>query len=337
MDDALRELSRRAGISIVVDRRTLNKAGIEAGKLLVNLRADELALASILEQLLQPHQLAAIERHDVVMVTTLKAATDGYYETRAYRITRRVPAERRMRSIMWNVAPTSWVTVDGAGDIAPIPPNLLLIYQSPLRHRQIAERFSASVVALRANSPIATEESSAIEKALAAPTVIDFASASFVAAVEQLAAQHSVPISIDNDALREQQIRSDDVKVSLRAGKVRSLASGLSLLLEVVDPELEWIVAGGAITITTATAAEKKLSVATYQVPGMAPGDDLSPLIEAIQYTVSAASWEDVGGDGAIAAGKENTTLEIRQSYPVQRRLRRLFAALQAGNKDDNK
>jgi hypothetical protein len=294
--------------------------------------ADNAPLAAVLDGMLEPHQLVWITRHDVVLVTTPKAAADEYYDLRVYRIAGNVPVERRMRSVQWNVAPDSWATVGGKGEIAALPPRMLVVYQSAWRHREIARMFARSILPVEAE-PAAADHAGGIETTLAAPAILDFQTVHLADALAQLARAHAVKIVLDQQAIEQSGLDIGDAHITLPAGKVRSLAAGLSLLLEASDAELEWLVKDGAVVVTTRNAAAEDSVRATYDMKDILPEGGIDRLTEAIQYTVSAASWEDVGGDGTIKAVPENVRLEVLQSAPVHRQLRRLFADLRAGSR----
>jgi hypothetical protein len=331
LDEALTELSRRFQVPIVTDPWFLPIADESQHKSSITHRASQVPLGKALEAMLDPLELAWVVRHDVVHVTTAAAAAENYHDTRVYQVTRRVPVERRLRSIIWSVAPESWTTAGGTGDAAPLPPKLMLVYQSPLRHRRIAASFADSVVPVRARPVTPSTE---LEVKLDAPTTLEFAAVPLLDAIEQLAGKHAVAISIDQPAIDEAGISMDDLLVTLHVGKIRTLASGLSLLLETADRELEWIVDDGAITITTGIAAEEKPIRRVYDIQKILPDGGFAQLLEAIQYTVASSTWEDVGGNAKIEAIDENTKLEVWQSDPVHRALRQLFADIQAGQAD---
>lgn len=330
LDEALHDLKTRFRIPLVTDRRAMEDGGRNLDALRVTYRAKEIALENVLHDLLAPHQLEVVIRHDVAWITTL-AAAESYYDTRAYQVTRRVPVERRMRSIMWSVEPGSWATSGGRGDIAAVPPNLLLIYQSPRRHREIRKAFADSIASVHANSTDSTPPATEMERKLALPARVDFQGVQFADAIGQLAKQHTLDIVVDDATIGFSGIAIEDASVTLELGEVRSLASALSLILDVVSPDLEWLVQDDAITITTADSAAEVMMSATYNVQDIAMDGDVALLIEAIQYTVASASWEIKGGNGTIKSANNGTTLEVAQSYPVHRTLRDLIADLQAG------
>lgn len=332
----LESVSRRYKVPIVADRMALEAAGRDLSEIVISCQIADLPLAKALEALLAPIQLQWIARHDVVLVTTDKAAAEDYYETRVYKVTRRVPADRRMRSIMWSVEPTSWSTTGGKGDAAPLMPNLLLVYQSPLLHRQIAQRFASSVVPVRAPHDADPRSGTELEKKLRSPTFIDVKSQRLVDVMGRLGDTHSIAIKFDKQSLDEAGIPSDDLTVTLQVGELRTLASGLSLLLEQSDSELRWLERGNEIAITTAGSAACEMVRETYEVKEILHNDDIAQLIDAVQYAVAPTTWEQAGGYATIESRKDGTKLEILQCASVHRILRRLFADLRVGRTPKN-
>src|SRR5205085_8203769 len=131
-------------------------------------------LADTLDDLLRPHKLAWLARHEVVLITTATAAQEKYPEMRVYKLTRPVPVQRRINSITATLAPESWANVGGPGEAAPLPPRLMVVRQSPLVHRQIAAKFAGSLTPVHARETIEPGDSGTIEKKLAAAATIDF-------------------------------------------------------------------------------------------------------------------------------------------------------------------
>ncbi len=337
LDDVISFLSRASDAPIVADQRALQKSGVKLDKVLITSRLSGAPLKIALSKILSPQKLDWIIRHDALIVTTAKAAAEKYYDTRVYKITRRVPVDRRMRSIMHNIDPESWATAGGTGDAAPLPPKLLLVYQSPQRHRQIERKFARSVVRVRDRRPQVFRRGS-IEETLEAPAAFNFADVPLVDVLKQLGEQYDVKIVVDHQACNAAGIRFEHFKVGLQVGEVRHFAGGLSLLLETVHPALAWTADGGRLlTITTSESAGNKMIPQDYNVSGIAPDDDSKLLIEAIEYTVAPSSWEFAGGDGTIEAGKAAATLHVVQSRLVHRQLRRLFADLRAGRDEEKK
>jgi hypothetical protein len=335
LPDVMAALSRSHGIPILADRRALQTAGIRPSEIAITAMAKSKPLGTALDSLLRPHKLAWIVWHDVVLVTTASAAQEKYQETHVYKLTRRVPLQRRIATITQTVASESWANVGGPGDAAPLPPGLLVIRQSPLVHQQIAEKFANSLAPVRARQAVEPAEGSEIEKKLESPSLIDFDNVPLTGALKSLRELHAVKITLDEAALKEAEIRGEKLLVTARIGKGIRLASGLSLLLEQADPKLAntklaWTADDAGITITTHEAAKAKPIRRTYKVSDLLPDGELEPLIEAIQTTVSPADWEEVGGEGTIKPGTERGTLDVSQSYPIHRQLRQLFADLRA-------
>jgi hypothetical protein len=218
-----------------------------------------------------------------------------------------------------------------------LPPELLVVHQSPLVHREIAAKFGNSLTVVRAPPAAKPATARTVEEKLEALTEVDFDRVPLPAALDSLAKRHAVKIAIDESALKAAEVRSDEQRVTLRLGKdlrtrKPSLASGLSLLLERVDANLTWIADDGGITITTPKAAKERLVRRTYDVSDLLPEGGMETLIHAIQSTIAPADWEEVGGAGSIRAGAARGALDVSQSCAVHRELRQLLADMRAGS-----
>lgn len=325
---AMSALSVNDGIPITDDWRSLAEANLSWTEISVTASDQGQPLGAALKRVLQPHGLTWIERHDIVVITTVAAATQSYLVPSVYLMTQRVPPDRRLRSIMWGVAEESWANVGGPGDGAPLPPDVVVILQSPAIHELIAAKFEKSILPVR-GAQLEAPNSSVIERALAKPAVVNFHDVRLVEALRDCGERYGVSISIDTVSLEAAGV-GDDIAIDLQLGEVSSLASGLSILLERAHADLTWVVADSQILITTKEAAKNHVSKVIYDCHDIVPEGGASVLLDAIQFTISPESWEDVGGDGVIALGVDEKTLEITQDATIHRRLQRLFADLRA-------
>lgn len=330
LDDVAVLLSRRYGIPVLVDRRALEAAGIQGGDLQISHRSADQPLSAVLDEMLAPHKLTWLVRHNVLFITTARAATEDYFDTRVYRVTKRVPVARRLNSITLHVAPDSWVLAGGKGDAAPLPPRLFLVHQSALVQRQIEEMFSGSIERIHVPQVAPATRKQDVEAQLAEPATLQFENTALSNVLQQLGQRHGVAVSVDDEALRAAGIHADKLRITLAVDKVPSLADALSLLLEQADARLTWLVDAGHVRLTTLVAGSK-LRRRVYDVKQIVPDGDPKGLIEAIQFTVSAADWEFAGGFGTIESKGNGTELEILQSDPIHRQLKRLFAEMRAG------
>jgi hypothetical protein len=338
LPDVAASLSRSHGIPIILDARALGAAGMRAKEVTIAAKAKDQPLGAALDDLLRPHKLIWITRHDVLLVTTTAAAEARYVEARVYRLTRPVPVQRRINTITSTVAPESWANVGGPGEAAPLPPRAMIVRQSPLVHRQIAAKFASSLVPVMARQPVELAGGGETAKKLAAPAPIDLEDVPLGDALRKLGGASGLKIAVDDKSLEDAGIRPRDLRITLHvghsaAGKALRLAAGLSLLVEQADPQLTWTADDSGALVTTAKAAGRRLVRRDYDVADILPDGGLDTLIAAIRDTIAPADWEEVGGEGALKPGDKPGTLEVSQSDPVHRELAQLFAALRAARR----
>jgi hypothetical protein len=286
-------------------------------------------LSQTLDDLLTPNQLTWIQRHDALLVTTPTAAAERFSYVQLYKLTRKVAPARRAESIRTSVAPESWKIAGGKGDIAPIPPNWILILQSPVIHRQIAATFASSVEPIGNETPIKTG-SAMLDKSLSSEMTIQTQAQPLTKLLQQLSAQHQVAITIDSAALNEAEIEPADLNPSLEIVQPRKFSSVLSLALDLSHPELAWLAEGDGLRVTTRSAAMKQISKKTYAIKDIVGQVDGKFVVEAIEYNVYPASWQFGGGDGQIELTDEGDLI-VEQCGLVHRELEHLLGALRAG------
>jgi hypothetical protein len=330
--EALTRISKKQKTPIVTDRRALESEWIDDQELKITLQAKGQTLQGVLDSLLTPHGLTWIKRRDVLFITTPKAAADQYSEVWLYKVTRKVPVARRVHSIQTSVAPQSWKVNGGAGDIAPLPPDFIVIRQSPLIHREIAASFAQSIAPVKGNSQ-AKFGDDALDKALSGAASINAADALLSAILKQLGKKHTVELSIDEAAMTESEIDFQNIKITLQAQNIPRLSSALSLLLEMAHSDLIWIIDRGVINVTTKAAAAKSMTKRTHDASDIIAKVDGKYLVEAIEYNLSPATWQFGGGDGTIEQNDERK-LVVHQSQPVHREIEKLLDDLREGLKE---
>jgi hypothetical protein len=105
----------------------------------------------------------------------------------------------------------------------------------------------------------------------------------------------------------------------------------LNLLLN--EHDLATMIEDEALKVTSRQRAEGKQTVVAYRVEDLVdsglrePGsfDELTSLITTL---VRPESWQDVGGNGSVAANLPTGTLVIRQTQMVHAEIQQLFTAL---------
>jgi hypothetical protein len=120
--------------------------------------------------------------------------------------------------------------------------------------------------------------------------------------------------------------------ISMNVQGVR-LRTALELALRPFD--LNWTIYDDVLLITTADAADGLLVVKIYDVydllrRGDRRNDDYQPLIELITSIVAPASWDEVGGPGAIQEyrGGNHAAIVISQTPRAHEEIASLFNSL---------
>lgn len=325
LTDFIDRLSRRFHLPIAIDERALLAAGLRAQDLRLALSCHQEPLGAAISSVLRPAGLMWLIRHRTALITT-PAAADEYVETRIYRLTKRVPVERRVRSITWTVAPDSWASAGGTGDAAPIPPDLIAVRQTASIQRRVGDAFAQSIA-------LVTAQASDGEKSMNGPEHvhdIHLRNVPLVEALWTIGQQWNVTIRIDENAFAQAGLALTGPVITFDAARLRGVESALSLLLEQAGPELSWTADTEGIKVTTAAAARQSRTLVVYDISGLVWDQDIGLLLEAIRYTVAPADWEETGGDGTISAGSKGGELEVSQSEPVHRELRWFLNNLKA-------
>jgi hypothetical protein len=108
-----------------------------------------------------------------------------------------------------------------------------------------------------------------------------------------------LPLAVDTRALEDAGLDLDTPVTFESQGE-----TGRAVLARVLSPlDLVWIVRDETLLITTKEKAEENLEVRLYPLPWgyqLGPAIHFLPLIDLIQSTVAADTWDTVGGPGAI-------------------------------------
>jgi hypothetical protein len=142
---------------------------------------------------------------------------------------------------------------------------------------------------------------------------------------EHLSEVLGVPVEIDARALEDLGLDLD-TPITLMLHGVR----GHALLNRMLSPlDLAWIVQDEALLITTKEKAEERLEVRLYYLP-LGYDTDFQALIDLIQSTVAADTWDTVGGPGAMRPMEEGPTsqLVVSTTYQVHREVEGLLRGL---------
>jgi hypothetical protein len=168
-----------------------------------------------------------------------------------------------------------------------------------------------------------------IEEALKKETSIDIDDGTLLDAIRQLHETAGVNIAVDTRALEEEGV-STDARVSIHVAGV-SLRSVLKLLL--TEHNLAVLIEDEVLKVTSKQRAEGRQTVVMYRVAefvdqspdGQAGFDELITLITTV---VEPDSWQEVGGNGSVAANLPTGALVIRQTQDVHEQIQQLLSAL---------
>ena len=150
LKDALRQLSKSAGVNVTVDSAALDEEGISADTK-VSVHLSGVSLRSTLKILLSPLGLATLIEDEVLKITS-KTKAKGQQILIAYQVAGLVPQsndgkpefDELISLVTTVVEPDSWDEVGGPGSIAAsAPTSALVILQSQAAHEEIQQLFSA--------------------------------------------------------------------------------------------------------------------------------------------------------------------------------------------------
>ena len=187
---------------------------------------------------------------------------------------------------------------------------------------------------VRPDSRLAANER--IEEVLREPSTFEFAETALWDAAEAIEETHGIRVVIDNAALEANGL-DPAVPVSFDLSGL-SLQSGLYHMLRPL--QLTWIVQDEVLLITTLLEADTMLTTRVYDVADLVACQDKSgafwadydALIEVITTSIEPDTWDQVGGDGSIAAapfaGAE--MLAISTAYEVHREIEQLLEQMRA-------
>ena len=169
---------------------------------------------------------------------------------------------------------------------------------------------------------------SAILKALAAPTTLDFVEEPLQGVVDYFIEEHDIQIVIDLRGLEDVNIGSD-VPITRTLSGI-SLRSALDLVLR--DLDLTWTIYSEVLLITTPDDADLLQTTKTYDVGDLVvcqdedgrPWDDYGSLIDIITWTVAPDSWEVDGGPVGYTFASAKV-LVIRQTCQVHLEIAQLL------------
>ncbi len=162
------------------------------------------------------------------------------------------------------------------------------------------------------------EAAERILSALDEQTVLEFKLTTLKEAFDYIAELHNIPILIDENALDDLGLATDE-QISFDSGGV-SLQSALHLILEPLG--LDYTIRDEVLMITSASVAAAELDTRVYDLAGIVPGvGDALPaedIIKMLIQTTTPDAWEEWGGPGvAIGVPQDSSKMIVSQSQRV--------------------
>lgn len=186
--------------------------------------------------------------------------------------------------------------------------------------------WQSSVLADDAEHVVDLREQSAAEARirgeLDSTTNVDFIDTPLSDSVAFLADQHGVPIIIDEMALLDDGLGTDE-PINLQLSKV-SLKSALKIMLEPLG--LTTVIEDEVMKITTEDKASKKVTTHVYDVRALAKHKiESDALVELIPSVISPSSWNESTGSIKSLPG----VIIVRNTAKIQGEVKDLFVQLE--------
>ena len=162
---------------------------------------------------------------------------------------------------------------------------------------------------------------------------VEFLDTPLIDVVQFLSEMTEVPMIVDQMALDDEGIPSDEPITLTLAGV--SLRSTMKMMLD--DYGMTWVIEDEVLKITSKTKSEEKQISRVYPVADLIdPTDDESAqeLVIVLQAAVSDANWEEVDGTGGtIYPVKFTKSIVIRQTQFVHEGVVKLLDSLRGAKK----
>ncbi len=362
LKDVIEKIAQTSGIQIQFDEKALNEAAIDTNTPVTkHLRG--ISLRSVLRLILRPLQLTYDIRNGVLLITSQSEA-ENHLVVRIYPVRDLVSPPDEPNApfdhldfdplidlINAVVAPPSWDTVGGPASGNVLPPGLLAFSQTIEVHDEIAALLDGLRKARDAQNKAAGgppillcdgTPTRAIRRALDKTLPVDVEEQPLAKVVNELARNANVQIVFDEKALTEAGIVTD-TPVTKRT-KDLPLRDSLDLILRPV--QLTHTVRDEVLVITSQTEADNLLSIRLYPVQDLVrlvPAEqarygereyDFDYLIDAITASISAQSWDTVGGPGSIQPFENSMALVISQTDDVHGRVENLLEQIRRASKE---
>jgi hypothetical protein len=348
--DVVEQLSKSQKIPILLSRRDLENAGIDAATP-IDFECREMTLGSALYHMLRPFELVVDSKEGALAITTHERACEAQ-KVRLYYVKDLLFVDDEGKEdydslidlIKSTVSPTSWDDVGGPGSIAPYS-GMLVFAQTDAVHREVRDLLAAlrKVAGQHKEGGTvpawvlpATHEQvlGDVEKRLDQVTRLKIGEQPLSEVIKGLAKSEGLNIHIDSKGLEDAGIPLDtplslDV-VNLQVKTALEHALGQTGLTFTFDHE--------ALIVTTRERSSQTPLTRIYPVGDLVtqapadefedPSDDYDTLIGLIKGALQPTSWDDVGGHGSIGKHERTKSLVCSTDRSVHHEIEKLLATI---------
>jgi hypothetical protein len=324
--EALEELADRHGLTIIIDRRALDDAGVSADEA-VTLSAQGLRLRSVLNLLLGHLELDWTIRHGCLVVTSAEVAS-GEVFPRVYDVADMLGPNGGINELIElitsTLAPESWAEVGGPSPIEEVPGGLVIL-QTWQMHERIADLLAAMRQAQASSpsvAPVGSPVPPRIVEALGQKVDWRFVDTPLTDLLGDVGHKHGIPVICDEGALEDAGMDPDTLPCTFSVAGL-PLAAALDELLS--PPQLAWLTKNDVLLVTTQEEAASTLEPVAFGVGDLyakSGSFDHDTLIDVIT-SVDSHSWDEVGGPGSIEPFGD--VLVVAQTRPILAKIETLL------------
>lgn len=349
-------LADEAKLHIIINEAELAKEEIELNEL-ITLVANDVTVETVLNRGLETLGLVWLIEDGVVKITTtLDANHDSHMVTRMYRVGKILEAAKTLSpqtqahealdhsvALVDTIMTTTrgpWFDIDQEGGSITTAANLLVVRQTLAVHEEVemllvaltaiaTKQARTTAIPIRAKTDDGRAERNA-QIMLSKKTTLEFSEFPLDQALAYIADTRKLPIFIDEAALKEAGLTSDEL-VTLVV-KDLPLRNGLNLICKPLG--LTSIFRHGAVMVTTKTAAGDKVneSIVVYAVgdildEGSMKADELIDLV----MTESSGPWFDIASEGGVISMPIQSALVVRHTQALHGEITDMLAELRLG------
>ncbi len=334
LSDFIGAVAGESGIQIDFDWAALEEEGIEPSTP-VSIELSDVSLRNALRFVLANLNLTFIQQSHSLLVTSQNDAGNRL-EKRLYDLRDLLTStgedleydvaelEELLQRI---VSPSSWNSVGGPGELfVSAAERAMVVNQTAAVHEGI--ELALAMLRTGKNPPFGEAERR-LRQALAVSANLDFTDTplgTVIRTIKNLAG--AANIACDKLALEEEGVTMDTrVNAQIHAAPLES-----ALRIMLADLNLTWIIKDDVLVITSRNMAGNELFHRAYPVAdllGSPPDPDT--LIQTLQQTISANSWDCVGGAGSTELFTSRSLLVVSQTEAVHAQIAQLFDSLRHG------